>query len=248
MAVFVVTGSSRGLGLELIKSLATSPQSSVAKVFATGRGQSPKAPLADIITASHGRVSYVQLDTSDSNSISQAARTIQDDLAGKGIDVLINNAGTQVQEPGGLPDSDALSTTFATNVVGVNEVSAAFLPLLLKGLQKKIINVSSTLGSIAMAKTFAFAPVPSYKISKAALNMLTNQYALQLADEGFTVLSISPGCMRTDIGGPEADLSTEEGAKATLDIIFNASTKDNSTFRNISIEGNDNYNGEEPPW
>ncbi|KAM3067367.1 hypothetical protein ACMFMF_009858 [Clarireedia jacksonii] len=70
-----------------------------------------------------------------------------------------------------------------------------------------------------MASAYAMAPVPAYKISKAALNILTVQYAHSFAQEEFTFLAVSPGWLRTDLGGPTADLDTETGAKAVLDIV-----------------------------
>jgi NAD(P)-dependent dehydrogenase (short-subunit alcohol dehydrogenase family) len=76
-------------------------------------------------------------------------------------------------------------------------VTREFLPLLQKGNVKKVINISTTLASIGDASYFVTMPCPAYKISKAALNALTVQYALEYAKEGFTFLALSPG-VRSD--------------------------------------------------
>lgn len=143
---------------------------------------------------------------------------------------------------------DSLEISLATNVTSVHKVSSAFLPLLLNGQQKKIVNISSTLGSMAMKDYSAQAPFPSYKISKAALNMLTVQYSMDLAPKGFTVLAVSPGWLQTDLGGPQADLSPETGAKSVLDIVYGATKEDNGTFRNILVQDHPYYDGKTPPW
>ena len=143
---------------------------------------------------------------------------------------------------------DSLEVSLATNVTSVHKVSSIFLPLLSNGQQKKIVNISSTLGSMAMKDYSAQAPVPSYKISKAALNMLTVQYSMDLAPTGFTVLAVSPGWLQTDLGGPQADLSPETGAKSVLDIVYHSTKEDNGAFRNVLVQGRPYYDGKNPPW
>ena len=78
--------------------------------------------------------------------------------------------------------------------------------------------------------------------------MLTVQYANDLGPKGFTVFCISPGWLRTELGGQKADLEASVGAKATLDVIYNSTAKDNGTFRNIFVEGTQLYDGKNPPW
>lgn len=184
---------------------------------------------------------------SDQSSINTATDQVTQELGGKGLDVLINNAGIQSRESGGAIRTEVLNEVLHTNVTSVHMVSSAFLPLLRKG-NKKIVNITSTLGSIAMVENFKAAPIPSYKISKSALNMLTVQYSMQLRGEGFTVFAISPGWLKTDLGGAYADLEPETGAKATMDIIYNLTTNDNGSFRNIHVPGNSTYDGTNPPW
>ena len=248
MSSYLITGSSRGLGLELVKQLLLAPPSSVSTIIATSRNASPSPALEKEIRDSKGRVHYVQLDVNDKENIHSVFQQANHILEGRGLDVLINNAGTSTFEKDGVRDMHALESTLGTNVVAVHNVSSALLPLLEQGKQKKIVNITSTLGSMAMNNYFKIMPLPSYKISKAALNMLTVQYSNDLESKGFIVFCISPGWLRTDLGGPNADLAPDVGAKATMDVIYNSTKDDNGAFRNIFVEGEQNYTGENPPW
>ena len=91
MASYLITGASRGFGLALAQQLASLPASDVSKVFATARGDAPA--LDELVKKSLGRVIYVQLDVTSEASIKQAAAKVEANLADKGLDVLINNAG-----------------------------------------------------------------------------------------------------------------------------------------------------------
>lgn len=93
-----------------------------------------------------------------------------------------------------MPCRDDLEMVLNSNVIGVRNVTRAMLPLLRQSKQKKIINISSALGSIALTEAFSFAPpCAAYKVSKAALNMLTTQWAISFKNDGVIVLSVSPG-------------------------------------------------------
>ena len=246
MATYLITGCSRGLGLELIKQLNSAPTSSVSTVFATARS-APTAALKSIIDSSNGRIRFVQLDVTDNDSVTAAVQSVGQGLGTDGLDVLINNAGIQVFEKGGVTAMQQLDTQMSTNVTGVHRVSSAFLPLLDRGKQKKIVNITSTLGSIGLVDKYA-APLPAYKISKSALNMLTVQYSIDLNAKGYTVFCLSPGWLKTDLGGSIADLEPETGAKATIDIIYSSTRKDSGSFRDIYITDNALYTGSNPPW
>lgn len=248
MPSYLVTGSSRGLGLELVKQLARRSDASQITIFATTRSNQPSTQLKEIIDSSSASVKHVVLDVEDQASISSAVSKIKAELGDRGLDVLINNAGIQQADLKGAREMDTLEKHLMTNVVSVHKVTNAFLPLLQKGKEKKIINITSTLGSIAMVDNFLAAPVASYKISKTALNSLTVQYALDLKDEGFTVLAISPGWLKTDLGGPYADLAVEVGAERTIGIIEEATVKDTGRFRNIHVSGMPHYDGKDPAW
>ena len=101
MASFLITGSSRGLGLALATRLASLPSGQVGIVFATAR-QDNSAQLKELISASSGRVEFVGLDVTDKKSVREATRLVEQKLQGKGLDYLINNAGAMDWNPAGV--------------------------------------------------------------------------------------------------------------------------------------------------
>jgi len=130
------------------------------------------------------------------------------------LDVLINNAGI-------YPDQgvtvltlprDLLDRTFQTNTFGALEVTQAFLPYLRKAPATRVINLSSGYGQLD-----GLSPdVPSYCLSKLALNGLTIMLAQALKADRIAVNSMCPGWVRTEMGGPNADRSVEEGADTAV--------------------------------
>lgn len=247
MSSYLITGCTRGIGLELVKQLLQQPASSVGTVIATGRGAAPSAALAEIITKSEGRGHYVPLDALSKESIQAAASQASSLLGEKGLDVLVNNAGIAPMDnkEGTLSE---LAPVLATNVIAVSHVTDAFLSLLRKGKEKKIVNVSSSMGSIALCTYNPQMPAFSYRISKTALNMMTVQYAQILEADGFTVFALSPGWNKTDMGGSGADLDPAVGTKAVIDIILNSTKADNGAFKNILVPGFAYYDGKNIPW
>ncbi|EKG14038.1 Short-chain dehydrogenase/reductase SDR [Macrophomina phaseolina MS6] len=252
MASYLITGSSRGLGLAIAGLIASKPASEVSKVFASARSETEG--VKKLIAESNGRVEFVQLDVTSQESAKKAASQVEQSLNGKGLDVIINNAGVMNYTPNGIENMTDLDDTFKINVTSVHYVTSAFLPLLKKGNLKKVVNISTTLGSITKAPTYALFPVPAYKVSKAALNMLTVQYAQSFAEEGFTFVAVSPGWVQTDLGGSSADLTVEQGSKAVTDIVFRVSKSDTGKFFNVHVpgwehaEGINQYDGACPPW
>jgi len=247
MSSYLITGCARGIGLELVKQLLQQPPATVSTVLATGRGSSPSAALAELIAGSGGRAHYVPLDVTSKAGIQAAVAQSKGVLGDKGLDVLVNNAG--------IAPSDSKEETFSglksaldTNVIAVADVTDAFLPLLRQGKEKKIVNISSPMGSLNLASYTRKMPAASYKLSKAALNMLTVQYAQILEAEGFTVFAQSPGWLKTDMGGAGADLDAAVGVKSILSTIYTSTKADNGAFRNIHVEGYQNYDGKNLPW
>ncbi|KAH1270745.1 hypothetical protein KXV18_001129 [Aspergillus fumigatus] len=149
---------------------------------------------------------------------------------------------------------DDLTETFHTNVTGTHNVTREFLPLLREGRRKLVVNISTTLGSMTLAPVYKGSPTPAYKITKAALNMLTVQYAQDYASEGFTFLAVSPGWLQTDMGGSRADLPPATGAQGVLDIVQKTTPSQNGKALNIHVpgweenEGLNQYDGKEVPW
>ncbi|KAF2496703.1 putative short chain oxidoreductase [Lophium mytilinum] len=251
MPSYLITGTSRGLGLEMASQLSKNSEN---LIFATARG-APTPALQKLIDGSSGRVVYVQLDAEKEESIKSAVVQVEKHLNGKGLDILINNAGVMPFALNGVATMDNLSSTFSTNVLSVHLVTSAFIPLLQKGTEKKVFNVSTTLGSIAHAATYRQMPAPAYAVTKAALNMLTVQYSLGYEDQGFTFIALTPGWLKTDLGGDAADLPVEVGAEATLKIVQERGKEDTGKFINIKVAGWEKapgrmnyYDGEEVAW
>ncbi|RDL33851.1 NAD(P)-binding Rossmann-fold containing protein [Venustampulla echinocandica] len=248
-STFLITGCSRGLGLALATELSKKGHT----VFATARDD-PAPPLNELIENSQGLVKYVKLDVESRSSVEEAEAKVATLLGDKGLDVLINNAGVINWMSEGIDKMTDLDSMLHTNVTSAHVVTSTFLPLLKKGTEKKVANISTTVGSITTASKYSMMAVPAYKVSKAALNMLTVQYALNYAEEGFTFLAISPGWLRTDLGGSAADLDVETGAKATLEAIQSHGKEFNGKFVNIRVagwehsEGLNQYDGEICPW
>ncbi|KAI1846351.1 hypothetical protein JX266_007556 [Neoarthrinium moseri] len=253
MSSFLVTGASRGFGLALVRQLVSLPATDVSTVFAATRG--PSAEIDELAKNSSGRVVAVKLDVANEASAKQAATEVEAKLEGRGLDVLINNAGICQYAPDGVKSMDNLTESFNINVLGVHWVTRAFLPLLQKGNLKKVANISTSLASITQARAAHYLPGPAYKISKAAMNALTMQYALDHEKEGFSFIALCPGWLKTDLGGGDmADLTPEEGAKASLDIIFTPGQKYNGQMPKVFIKGWENakgpnvYDGTNVPW
>lgn len=147
MATYFITGASRGVGLELTKQLLELPADQVSLVLANSRSE-PSAALASLIASSSGRVKNIVAAVDNTASVEEAARQVEALLGPeKGLDVLVNNAGILGERypgPGGKLERcppEEIEGILNTNVVGSHRVIRAFLPLLRKGGQKKIINM-----------------------------------------------------------------------------------------------------------
>ncbi|KAK7706030.1 hypothetical protein SLS57_009811 [Botryosphaeria dothidea] len=247
MASYLITGSSRGIGLALVTLLASKPVSEVSKVFAAARKQN--SSLEKLVQESGGRVEFIQLDVTDEQGSQQASKTVEKALNGKGLDILINNAGIMNYTPNGIENMTDLDETFKVNVIGVHNVTTAFLPLLKKGSLKKVINISTTLGSIGMAPVFNFQPTPAYKVSKAALNMLTVQYAQAFAEDGLVFVA----WVKTDLGTEHADLTIEQSINGISEILSRVTDADTGKFFTVNVpefekDGQKLYDGSCRPW
>ena len=155
---------------------------------------------------------WLPVDVSDSESIRRAAEW----LAGResSLDILINNAGIYPDREISILEipREQLGRILQTNTLGPVEVTQAFLPLLRRSAAARIIHISSAYGQMAGLSTMA----PGYSLSKLALNGVTRLMAETLRDEGIAVNAISPGWVRTEMGGPQADRSVEEGASGIV--------------------------------
>ena len=209
----IVSGANRGLGFETCRRLAQLGY----RVVLTSRDPDKGRPAAASLD-----VDYHPLDVADAASADRLAAYVRESHGR--ADVLVNNAAILRNDADarGLTaiDPAAVQEVFDTNLLGVLRLTQAFIPLMKQQGHGRIVNVSSGLGQHAyMGKGW-----PSYRISKAALNAATQILAAEVAGTGILVNSVCPGWVRTDMGGPEANLSVEEGAQS---IVWAATLPDN---------------------
>ncbi len=203
-----ITGANRGIGRETARQLAAKG----FEVFLGARDPQSGEQAADPMRKAGGRVTVLQIDVADTDSI-QAAVAKLGTVADR-LDVLINNAGIYPDE--GLNiftiSREQLARTFQTNTFGPVVMTQAFLPLLRKSGDARVINVSSGYG----ASDGLSPDVPSYCLSKWALNGVTIMLATALRGDRIAVNSMCPGWVRTDMGGANATRSVEEGADTAV--------------------------------
>ncbi len=203
-----IVGASRGIGLGLVKELAGRGW----RVIATMRSPATDKGLRDFAAASGGKVRVLTLDLEDSAAIDALPKALE----GETLDLLFVNAGISgPRGPAGKADREGVAQLFMTNAVGPIHVAEALAGQVRDGTGV-IAMMTSGLGSVSQT----FMPgVSLYSASKSALNRLTRSFIGELGDRKLTVLSISPGWVRTDMGGPNALISVEESAKGVIDVV-----------------------------
>lgn len=212
MKTILITGGNKGLGFETARQLIEAGHSVYIGCRDMQRGEAAAAALG---------ARLVTLDVTDDESVSAAAAFI----AGQGgLDVLVNNAGIEGRGDGNVVigadavTGDMMREVFDTNVFGVVRVTHAFLPLLEESAEPVIVNVSSALGSLQLASTpespTRFYPGVAYPASKAALNMVTVQFAKQFP--AIRINAVEPGYTATDLNGRTGIQTVAEGARAIV--------------------------------
>jgi NAD(P)-dependent dehydrogenase (short-subunit alcohol dehydrogenase family) len=208
----VVTGGNRGLGLEACRQLARAG----AKVILASRDPEKGEAAAAALRGEGLDVTPHPLDVTDPGSIERLARFIERQFGR--LDILVNNAGVFKDSSGGEPegasalrsDPAIVRRTFETNTLGPLMVSQALIPLM-QG-SGRVVNVSSGMGQLAEMN----GGYPGYRLSKAALNALTRILADELEDTGVKVNSVCPGWVKTDMGGPDAPRTPEQGVQTVV--------------------------------
>lgn len=212
MNTILVTGANKGIGLEICRQLARLGHRVILSARSAERGERAVAALKQ-----EGlKVEFLLLDTADEGSIVRAARELKQRV--KSLNVLINNAAILDTWQGTILDAKAaeIRDCFVTNTLGPILLTQALLPLLAAGKPARVINVSSQLGSV-QNMTDGWA---GYGISKAALNAATRKLAEALKPRGISVNVASPGWVRTEMGGENAPLPIEQGAKNIIRLII----------------------------
>ncbi|THH10820.1 hypothetical protein EW146_g8251 [Bondarzewia mesenterica] len=230
---WLVTGSNRGIGLEFVRQLVSSPNNIV---IATCRHPDTASDLKALKEWAKGNLYIMKLDVSNTDSIEASVESTKDILSAQGLDYLINNAA--VSEGNDLAFDMSISglmRSFQANVAGPAFIAQTYLPFIERSTRKVIMNMTSGLGSIGLNCGKKNA---SYSITKTALHMLSYKQAAQRPD--LISFVIDPGWVKTDLGGEGATLEPHESVSALLTFVTNATAEHSGmVFR---------YSGDPLPW
>lgn len=215
--VALVTGANKGIGLEIARQLAQTG----AFVFIGARDPDRGRAATEALVSQGFKAQSLGLDVTEPRSIEAAAKAIEAEHGR--LDILVNNAGV-VDAQDGPPSTattDAVRRIMDTNFLGALRVTQAMLPLLRRSNAGRIVNLSSSLGSLTVnsdpSSPYYSARLIGYNASKAALNMLTAQLAAELQDTPIVVNSVSPGYVKTDLTGGAGFMTPEEGARLPVE-------------------------------
>jgi len=225
----LVTGANRGLGLEFVRQFSARGD----RVFAASRGSMP-IELQGVMP--------VALDVADDGSIERAHQTVSEQT--DALDLLINNAGIYSTVGGrwtgetfGTLSAEEAVTVLRVNSIGPILIAQRFSDLLSRGVNPKVANISSGYGSVS--RNDGHFPY-HYSASKAALNQYMRSFARDAKPLGIAVLILSPGWVRTDMGGKNATLSPEESVAAMIRIMDRVTLEQTSCWFN--------YDGQPVAW
>ncbi len=222
--IIFITGANRGIGLGVTKHLLDAGHT----VIASCRQPDKAAELREMEKTHGERLILLRLNVFDEDSALEAMAQVEDRV--ERIDVLFSNAGVS---PGrgktGLEELDLTQflPTLETNIVGPVIVARACLPLLRRAKSPRVVNVSSGAASLSKAPSGMHM---AYAVSKAGLNMVTRMMAKQLGPEGITVVSLQPGWIKTDMGGPDADLEVDDATSEIAAMLGGITAEDNGDF------------------
>jgi NAD(P)-dependent dehydrogenase (short-subunit alcohol dehydrogenase family) len=212
--IALITGANKGIGFEIARQLAKRG----VHVIVGARNEDNGRKAADVIRRDGGQADAVKIDVDDPSGLKNAAKVV----AKFGhLDVLVNNAGIYPDKNNSLVDTDpgVVWTAIRTNALGPMITTQAFLPLLEKSRQPRVINMSSGMGSLSEMES---AYGPAYSISKTTLNAVTRQLAASLKEKKVAVNSMCPGWVKTDMGGPNAPRSPETAADTAVWLALDA--------------------------
>jgi NAD(P)-dependent dehydrogenase (short-subunit alcohol dehydrogenase family) len=232
MESVLITGASRGIGLEMVRQYG---EDGNWRVYACCRRPRAAEALNRFAKTFHERVSVHSLDVTDQGHIDALAK----ELHGQRLDLLINNAGVYGSQGSrlGHVDPRAWIEVLKVNTIAPLKVAEAFAGHVGRSSRKVIATISSRMGSIAdNTSGGAYA----YRTSKAAVNMVMKNLALELHDRGITCVTLNPGWVRTDMGTQHAPLSVEESVHGMRTVLASVRLKDSGRWLN--------HDGTDIPW
>ncbi|MEI5666288.1 SDR family oxidoreductase [Bosea sp. CCNWLW174] len=227
---WMITGANRGIGLALTMELLRRGDHVVAAARDPWGGA-----LAEVAGGQAGTLTPLELDVTSDRSVAAAKQA----LDGRPIDVLVNNAGVygpRDRQSALDMDFNAWREVFEVNVYAPLRVAQAFLPNVEAGTGRKIVTISSRMGSIGSNPSGAIA----YRSSKAAVNMVMVGFGNAVRGGEVAVLLFHPGWVRTDMGGGGADIPPAESAAGLIATIDASGMRETKSFRN--------WKGDEIPW
>lgn len=235
METFFISGTNRGIGLELVRQyLAETPH----RVYATVRTESAARTLDDLAARYPDRLTVLVFDVTDVTQMQQhAARLVQEGVV---LDVLINNAGMNPQGSAQTLDTvtpQVMLDTFTVNTIAPLMIVQQFLPLLKRSKRPRVVNISSEMGSLAERD---YGGYYAYCTSKAALNMVTRALAVDLTPHNGLAIALDPGWVKTDMGGSGATLEPRESVQGIRHVIDTLTRRDNGVYLR--------WNGRRLPW
>ncbi|MGK7914632.1 MAG: SDR family oxidoreductase [Prochloraceae cyanobacterium] len=218
----LVTGGNRGIGLAICQGLLDAGFA----LFLTARNTEKGKAAAEKLSTGSNSVELIELDVTDDQSIKNAVKSVTQIT--DSLDVLVNNAGIYPDVGVNIEtvSRDLLTQTMNTNAFSPIVITQAFIPILEKAANPKIINVSSGNGQLGGLST----NVPSYSLSKLALNGATILLADALKSKNIGVYAMCPGWVKTDMGGEEAPLTPEQGADTAIWLATQASMQQSGKF------------------
>jgi NAD(P)-dependent dehydrogenase (short-subunit alcohol dehydrogenase family) len=217
---FIVTGANRGIGLELARQLTARGDTVLA-------GVRDPASAEELRSLASSRGSLIQIHACDIAS-DESARAFAAALGDEPVDVLINNAGIfGERQPLEELDLDDMTRTYNVNALGPIRVTRAVLPLLRKGKTRKIVHITSGMGSVTDNTSGGSY---GYRMSKAALNMASKSMSVDLSPEGILCVVMNPGWVQTDMGGSSAPTPVTESASRMIGMIDKMTLEDTGKF------------------
>lgn len=205
---YFITGGTSGFGMSLVAAVLDRGHEAVT----TFRSTEGNRLLRELVTRHASRLETLYMDLLLPDGLAELDKW----RSSNAIDILINNAGVSLSSTALSPDIPNIDQCFAVNALGPVRVSSLLIESLLAGGGKSIINISSDMASLTQANGIGSL---AYRMSKAALNMVTRQLAAELAAHKIIAVSIHPGWMRTKMGGEHAPLDPKESAEDLLDFI-----------------------------
>ena len=224
----LITGANRGIGLEFTNQYAQDGW----KVLACCRNPDFASNL-QALAKTNANIRVLNLDVADFAQIDALAMALKEEK----IDVLINNAGVYPQSNLGDSDTEAWLEAFKINSIAPLRMATAFTPHIAKSELKKLVTLSSKMGSMS-DNTSGGSYI--YRSSKAAVNMVMKSLSIDLQSSGIAVLTLHPGWVLTDMGGSNALIDTKTSVSGLRKVIANLNMENAGKF--IA------FDGKEIPW